>query len=182
MSKTIPAGVDMGTQTGVYNTEEELRARHAELKAHLQELYGGEAPQYMHTRRDNRQLFPPIGMCPSDVYTKMVDMYAEQVQKHKDTIARMEAQLPPYTPSYSPHPMIRLAPSMQPNPNRERLVHEIAAAHGHVLVAQEHLSFWTQHVKPASPAYLAQLAALFDEKERVRTELLERFQSYVPPW
>ena len=37
--------------------------------------------------------------------------------------------------------------------------------------------------RAASPAYLAELAALFEEKEGVRARLLEQFQAYdVAPW
>ena len=174
-----------------------LKAEHEAIRIRLQGCYAGEARQYDLTRRDNGQLFPPVGMCYADIVLSKVDMYQREVDTQRSAIERLERELAatPYVPD-SPHPMIRLLSTPAPSPDahvqmrhrapqahdtRRDLINQIGVAHAGLLMAQEHLSFWIS-VKPASDAFLKELADLFDRKRALRAQLFEEHGAVVAEW
>lgn len=164
--------------------------RHEILKQKLQDLYGGEAYKYDPTNGGN--MFPPHGMCPVDAFIKIVDSYRSKLHEADRTIARLEADLNtkyPYIPG-SPHPMIVLKPNIPVNDRRAsaensariEIYNQVGRAVAEKLQAEEHLAFWTKHVKPVDHVYMAEIQTQFYEKAQLRKDLLCNEGLSVEPW
>lgn len=171
---------------------EKLRVEYDMIKTNLQLLYEGKAGEYENTRGDKGKLFPPSGMCYTNVCIFMVDKYQKSINAGKMKIQALEMELAenPYA-VVSPHPMIRLVPTaLVLLDSRKRcdggvrlgIMKRIAEVQAEIREAKEHLDFWTNSVKPASDAYLNELAALFEKKKALRVCLLEKFGIHVDEW
>jgi hypothetical protein len=188
-TKTVPATpIEIDSEEDCYETE---IVRYETLKSDLQKLYGGRAQEYDPTAGGH--MFPPHGMCMSEITLKTIDNFQDQITKIEKEIARLEQELGKntYTP-ISPHPMIVLEHGNSQNtdpiwtsgnfnpPNktsrsieaRNQLVRDIAKQEGERRILQEGIDFWST-VKPASAEYMQKVQRMFFEKNQLRARLWE---------
>ena len=188
-TKTIPATpIEIDSEEDCYDSE---IVRYESLKSDLQKLYGGKAQEYDPTAGGH--MFPPHGMCMSDITLKAIDNFQDQITKTEKEIARLEQELGknPYTP-ISPHPMIVLKPNNSQHSDlvcsvtsgsfnqltkrsietRNQLVRDIAKQEGERRILQEGIDFWIT-VKPASAEYMQKVQCMFFEKNQLRARLWE---------
>lgn len=178
-TKTDPAIPALDAEQAHHDNPE--LARYEQLKSELQKLYGGRAQEYDPTAGGH--MFPPHGMCMSEVTLKMIDSMQEQTKKIEKDMERLEQELKkhPYQP-VSPHPMIILQPGNPVDINRghmarsietrNQLIRDIAKQEGERRILQEGIDFWST-VKPASVEYTQHVQRMFVEKKQLRSRLWE---------
>lgn len=184
---TITPGPTNAEQTHYDNPE---LARYEQLKSELQKLYGGRAQEYDPTAGGH--MFPPHGMCMSEVTLRMIDSMQEQIKKIEKEMERLEQELKkhPYQP-VSPHPMIILQPGKPMDINqrhmatsietRNQLIRDIAKQEGERRILQEGIDFWS-NVRPASAEYMQHVQRMFVEKNQLRSRLWEMHGLHPSAW
>ena len=161
--------------------------RHASIKEELLQLYGCKAKEYGQSRRDNGQLFPPPGMCYTDVLLKLMQTSQDTIKKEEDAIQKLEAEVLLHEVVLPiVHPMMNLQPRtpgkyIPDNSARERLYMEIGKATARKRIAEDVLEAF-KTVKPASAVYMERLASLFKEKKALAEELFEAHGVLVSEW
>lgn len=163
-------------------SKQKLRQRHEAIRAQLQGLYSGRAREYETPCRENGQLYPPHGTCYTDVLLQLMQPCVDEMAKQESLIKDLEERLLACPLALvAPHPMIQMQPGVARCAKREDLIMEIAKAGARRRIAHD---TWTalNAVKPASNAYMTELASLFKEKREVLVQLLEEHREALEEW
>jgi len=164
------------------SNKQKLRQRHEAIRAQLQGLYSGRAREYETPCRENGQLYPPHGTCYTDVLLQLMQPCVDEMGKQESIIKDLEERLLACPLALvAPHPMIQMQPGVARCAKREELIMEIAKAGARRRIAND---TWTalNTVKPASNAYMTELANLFREKREILVQLLEEHRETLEEW